>query len=78
MVAGVAACAVCGAGPILGFLAALGIGAVAGAFVFGLVGLLSVAAIGAFLVLRRRRQQSFCATPPEGQSDTIGPQRLPT
>lgn len=78
MVAGVAACAICGAGPILGFLAALGIGAVAGAFLFGLVGLLSVAAIGAFLVFRRCRRQSFCATPPEVQSVTVGPQRLPT
>ena len=43
--AGAAACAVCCAAPILGLLAAIGLGTVLGVAVFGVVGL-SMAAIG--------------------------------
>ena len=43
--AGVAACAVCCAGPILGFVAALGAGAIAGTLLFGLAGLLIAAGL---------------------------------
>ena len=59
---GVAACAVCCAGPILAFLGGLGLVGLASTFVIGWVGLLVVAAtIVAYIVLRRRR--ASCAAP---------------
>ena len=58
---GVAACAVCCAGPILGVLAAIGLGTAAGFAVFGLVGIVVGAAIAAFVAVRRRRRASSCA-----------------
>ena len=58
---GAAACAVCCAGPIVGFLAAIGIGTAAG---FALLGTIAVV-IGALLVtvvlVRRRRRAATCA-----------------
>jgi hypothetical protein len=54
--AGAAACAACCAGPIIGLLAALGIGALAAALVFGTIGLVLAAMVGALLVARRRRR----------------------
>lgn len=57
---GAAACAVCCAGPILGFLAAIGLGTAAGVAIFGAGGL-AVAAVGLVFVLRRRRRrQAAC------------------
>jgi drug/metabolite transporter (DMT)-like permease len=59
---GAAACAACCAGPILGLLAAIGIGTAAGVALFGVAGLL-VAVIGAvFLMRRRARRQVPCGT----------------
>jgi hypothetical protein len=55
--AGAAACAVCCAGPVLGFLAATGIASVLGAVVFGVVGLVVVLAVAAVLWQRHRRRQ---------------------
>ena len=62
--AGAAACAACCAGPIIGLVAALGIGAVAGALLFGMVGLVIMATAGALLVVRRRRKlgRAVCAS----------------
>ncbi len=60
---GVAACAVCCAGPILGVLAAIGLGTAAGFAVFGLVGIVVGAAIAAFVVVRRRRRASSSCAP---------------
>jgi hypothetical protein len=62
--AGAAACAVCCAGPILGFLAAvgLGLGTVAGIVVFG-VGGVAIGAIGFLVVARRRRRRSITCEP---------------
>lgn len=57
---GAAACAACCAGPILGFLAATGLGTIAGVLVFGVVGL-AIAAVGSVFVLRRRRRTSCVA-----------------
>jgi len=57
---GVAACAVCCAGPILGVLAAIGLGTAAGFLLIGTVALLVGAAAIAFVVLRRRRRTA-CA-----------------
>ena len=60
--AGAAACAVCCAGPILAFLAAIGLGTAAGVAVFGAAGL-AVAAIGLVVVLRRHRRSIACSPP---------------
>jgi hypothetical protein len=53
---GAAACAVCCAGPILGFLGAVGLGTVIGVAAFGVVGLI-IALLAIPLLLRRRRRQ---------------------
>ncbi len=58
--AGVAACAVCCAGPILGFLAAIGLGTVAGAMVFGGGALVIGAVVAVAVVVRRRRRVAAC------------------
>lgn len=54
---GAAACAACCAGPILGFLGAIGLGTVTSVFVFGAAGLL-VAAIGIALFIHRRQNEA--------------------
>jgi Flp pilus assembly protein TadB len=61
--AGVAACAACCAGPVLGFLAATGVATALGAVVFGLVGLIVVLAAAAVVWYRRRRRQARCPAP---------------
>ncbi len=60
--AGAAACAVCCAGPILGFLAAIGLGTAAGVAVFGAAGL-AVGAVGLVVVVLRRRRRSIPCSP---------------
>ena len=60
-----AACAVCCAAPILGFLAAVGLATAAGFTRFGVVGVLITLAIGVALYIRRRRRGSTCAPVPE-------------
>ena len=75
--AGAAACAVCCAGPILGFVAALGLGAAAGAMLFGVVGLLVVAAVGVVVIGRRRRRQATCTAAREAQPVALGSTRGP-
>ena len=57
---GIAACAVCCAGPLLGFLAAVGLGTVIGIAVFGVVGL--AIAVLAIVPIVRRRRAAACAT----------------
>lgn len=52
---GVAACAVCCAGPILGVLTAIGIGTAAGYALFGAAAIAIGAAAALFVVLRHRR-----------------------
>jgi hypothetical protein len=54
---GVAACAVCCAGPILGLLAALGAVSALGLFLFGAFALIAVAIVCAVWYLRRRRRR---------------------
>jgi mercuric ion transport protein len=64
---GVAACAVCCVGPILGVLAAIGLGTAAGLALFGTVAIVVGAAAAAFVVIRRRRRANGCTpvgTPP--------------
>ena len=68
--AGAAACAVCCAGPILGFLAVIGLGTAAGVAMFGAASLL-IAAIGIAVVLRRRRRRSTACEPIEDQPVTL-------
>lgn len=52
---GVAACAACCAGPILGVLAAIGLGTAAGFALFGTLAVVVGAAAVALVVVRRRR-----------------------
>jgi hypothetical protein len=69
--AGAAACAVCCAGPILGFFAAIGLGTVLGVAVFGAVGVV-VAVVGIIVLMRRRRRQSTAgANVPEQPVDLV-------
>ena len=58
---GVAACAVCCAGPILGVLAAIGLGTAAGFALFGTIAIVIGAAVIAFVLVRRRRRAATCA-----------------
>ena len=53
---GVIGCAACCAGPILGWLAAVGIGTAGGVALFG-VGGLAIAAVAMTFVVRRRRDE---------------------
>lgn len=57
---GVAACAVCCAGPILAVLAAIGLGTAAGFALFGTVAVVIGAVLIAFVVVRRRRRATAC------------------
>ncbi len=67
---GVAACAVCCAGPVLGFLAALGVGTILGVSLFGGAGLLIVL----LAVPRRvRRRNSPACESSEPVSVELGP-----
>ena len=52
---GVAACAVCCAGPILGVLAAIGLGSAAGFALFGTIALVIGVAATGYVIVRRRR-----------------------
>jgi hypothetical protein len=52
---GVVACAACCAGPIAGFLVAIGLGTAVGVAMFGAIALV-VGGISLLLVLRRRRE----------------------
>lgn len=63
--AGAAACAVCSAGPILGFLAAVGLGTVIGIAVFGAIGLVVAAVVTIAVLRRRRRRTNACTTTAE-------------
>ncbi|MFN8053700.1 MAG: hypothetical protein U0Q22_19865 [Acidimicrobiales bacterium] len=67
---GVAACAVCCAGPIFGVLAAIGLGTAAGVAMFGttalLIGVLAVAVV----MIRRRRRTTAC-TPANAESVAV-------
>lgn len=61
---GVAACAVCCAGPILGVLAAIGVTTAVGFAALGLVALLVGALAVALVVVRRRRRVAACDAQP--------------
>lgn len=58
---GVAACAVCCAGTILGVVAAIGLGTAAGFALFGAVAVAVGAVSIAFVLVRRRRVAADCA-----------------
>ncbi len=58
---GAVACAACCAGPILGFVAAIGLGTAAGFALFGSTALVIGAAAVVILMRRRRRRASSCA-----------------
>jgi hypothetical protein len=62
--AGVAACVVCCAGPIVAFLAAIGLGTAAGAVLYGTIAVVMGAAVAVVVVIRRRRRAKACATIP--------------
>ena len=63
--AGVAACAVCCAGPILGVLAAIGLGTAVGFAVFGSLAILIGAAAVALVFVRRRADSCPPAETPQ-------------
>jgi hypothetical protein len=68
---GAAACAACCAGPILGFLAAIGLGTAAGFALFGTTAL-AFGAIAIVIVLRRRRRRATsCAVTPSPMADDM-------
>lgn len=58
---GIAACAACCAGPIIGILAAIGLGTAVGFALFGSAAIV-VGAIAIILVLRRRRRRADACT----------------
>ena len=62
--AGIAACAVCCAGPIVAFLAAIGLGTLVGAMLYGTIAVVIGAAVAVVVVRRRRRRTKACATIP--------------
>lgn len=66
---GVAACAVCCVGPILGVLAAIGISTGVGYALFGFGAFAIGAAVAAFVVIRRRRRSEAC--PPTGVGEAV-------
>lgn len=69
-----AACVACCAGPIIGFLGAVGLGTVLGVFVFGAAGLAVVGVAGLWWLRRRRRQHSCvpaAATPVPVSAPTV-------
>lgn len=68
---GVAACAVCCAGPILGVLAAIGLGTVAGFALFGTVAVIVGATLIAFVVVRRRQRSAACSVTEASESVTV-------
>ena len=57
---GVAACAACCAGPILGVLAAIGLGTAAGFALFGALAVVIGGAVLAVVLVRRRRRVAAC------------------
>lgn len=59
---GVAACVVCCAGPILGVLAAIGLGTAAGFALFGTAAIVIGALCVAYAGVRRRRRAALSAT----------------
>jgi mercuric ion transport protein len=61
--AGAVACAACCSGPIIGFLAAIGLGTLAGLALFGTIGL-AAGAITVVIALRgRHRKATACRAP---------------
>lgn len=72
---GVAACAVCCAGPILGFLAAIGLGTIAGIALFGAFALVGAAIVVALVFARRQRRAAACS--PATESVPV-PVEMPT
>ena len=54
---GAAACVACCAGPIIGLLAALGIGSVVSVLLFGTIGLVAAVVVAAIWLQRRRRRR---------------------
>lgn len=65
---GVAACVACCAGPILGVLAAIGLGTAAGIAMFGTVALLLGALAITVVVVRRRRRSAQSCSPAAADS----------
>jgi uncharacterized membrane-anchored protein len=74
---GVAACAVCCAGPIGGLLAAIGLGTAVGITAFGLLAVV-FGTVAAFVVLRRRRRQQAAACRPATETVVLISGRLPS
>lgn len=63
---GAVACAACCAGPILGFLAAIGLGTAVGFAIFGVAAIVIGAAVTLLLVRHRRRRPAGACVPTTG------------
>ncbi len=68
---GAVACAACCAGPILGFVTAIGAGTLLGYVLFGVAGV-GVLVLGAALLIRQRRRPSRVCTADEAAPVEIG------
>lgn len=58
---GIAACVACCAGPILGVLAAIGLGTATGVAMFGAISLVVGAAAAGVILQRRHRRRTVCS-----------------
>ncbi len=58
--AGAVACVACCAGPVLGFLAAIGLGTAIGVLLWGVGAVVGGALLVAYVMVRRRRRTVSC------------------
>lgn len=65
---GVTACAAYCAGPIVGFLAAIGLGTALGAVLWGSIAVTTSAVVAVFVDARRHRHTATCAVTPATES----------
>ena len=75
---GAVACAACCAGPILAFLAAIGLGTAAGFALFGTLAVVVGVAVAVLVILRRRRRTDCAPVAAEPVPVAFGETQRPT